>query len=160
MLKSKIHRATLTGTVLDYEGSIALDRRLMGAADLLPGEQVHVLNVNTGSRLITYVIEAPAGSGTVMLNGPAARLGETGDIVIVLAFGHYEDAAARQLRPKIVHVNARNALVNRSTNRWHEKKSGPPKGKSPVTEKDIRRVVSGQPNLWRKKQRILKRRTD
>ena len=75
MLKSKIHRATLTGTELNYEGSIAIDAKLLKAADMLPGEQVHVLNVNNGSRLITYIIEAPAGSGTVLLNGPAARLG-------------------------------------------------------------------------------------
>ncbi len=109
MLRSKIHRAILTGKALDYEGSIALDRRLMDAADLLPGEQVHVLNVNTGSRLITYVIEAPAGSGTVMLNGPAARLGETSDPVIIIAYGHYADAQARRLKPKIVHVDANNA---------------------------------------------------
>jgi aspartate 1-decarboxylase len=109
MLRSKIHRAILTGKALDYEGSIALDRRLMDAADLSPGEQVHVLNVNTGSRLITYVIEAPAGSGTVMLNGPAARLGEAGDPVIIIAYGHYPDAQARRLKPKIVHVNADNA---------------------------------------------------
>ncbi|HPC59992.1 MAG TPA: aspartate 1-decarboxylase [Verrucomicrobiota bacterium] len=108
MLRSKIHRATLTGKALDYEGSIAIDRRLMDAADLLPGEQVHVLNVNTGSRLVTYVIEAPAGSGTVMLNGPAARLGEAGDMVIILAYGHYPDAAARRLRPKIVRVDRNN----------------------------------------------------
>ncbi len=108
MLKSKIHRATLTGKALDYEGSIALDLRLMEAADLLAGEQVHVLNVNTGSRLVTYVIEAPADSGTVMLNGPAARLGEVGDVVVILAYGHYEDAAARRLTPHIVHVNEHN----------------------------------------------------
>jgi L-aspartate-alpha-decarboxylase len=81
MLRSKIHRATLTGADLDYEGSIALDRDLMEAADLLPGEQVHVLNLNNAQRLITYVIEAPAGSGTVLLNGPAARLGQKGDVV-------------------------------------------------------------------------------
>src|SRR5210317_411277 len=86
MLKSKIHRATLTGTELDYEGSIAIDRNLLDAADMLPGEQVQVLNLNTGSRLITYVIEAPAGSGTVLLNGPAARLGAPGDRVIVLTY--------------------------------------------------------------------------
>ncbi len=108
MLKSKIHRATLTGKALDYEGSIALDLRLMEAADLLAGEQVHVLNANTGSRLVTYVIEAPAGSGTVMLNGPAARLGEVGDVVVILAYGHYEDAAARRRAPLIVHVNEDN----------------------------------------------------
>lgn len=108
MLKSKIHRATLTGKALDYEGSIALDLRLMEAADLLAGEQVHVLNVNTGSRLVTYVIKAPADSGTVMLNGPAARLGEVGDVVVILAYGNYEDAAARRLTPLIVHVNEHN----------------------------------------------------
>ena len=108
MLKSKIHRATLTGKALDYEGSIALDLRLMEAADLLAGEQVHVLNVNTGARLVTYVIEAPADSGTVMLNGPAARLGEVGDLVVILAYGHYEDAAARRLTPLIIHVNEHN----------------------------------------------------
>ena len=73
MLKSKIHRATLTATELNYEGSIAIDGDLLREADLLPGEQVHVLNLNNGKRLITYVIEAPAGSGTVMLNGPAAQ---------------------------------------------------------------------------------------
>jgi len=124
MLKSKIHRVVLTGKALDYEGSIALDRKIMDAADLLPGEQVHVLNVNTGSRLVTYVIEAPAGSGTVMLNGPAARLGEIGDVVIVLAYGHYEDAAARRLKPQIVHVDANNRPLNRLSNRRPGKNGG------------------------------------
>jgi len=109
MLKSKIHRATLTGKELNYEGSIAIDRRLMDEADLLPGEQVHVLNANSGSRLVTYVIEAAADSGTVMLNGPAARLGEVGDVVVIIAYGHYRDAAARRLKPRIVHVSALNA---------------------------------------------------
>jgi aspartate 1-decarboxylase len=122
LLKSKIHRATLTGKELDYEGSIALDRQLMDASDLLAGEQVHVLNVNTGSRLVTYVIEAPAGSGTVMLNGPAARLGEVGDVVVILAYGYYEDTAARRLKPSIVHVNAKNAPVNWLSNRPSAKK--------------------------------------
>ena len=124
LLKSKIHRATLTGKELDYEGSIALDRRLMDAADLLPGEQVHVLNVNTGSRLVTYVIEAPAGSGTVMLNGPAARLGEVGDVVVILAYGHYEDAAARRLKPHIVHVDARNVPASQSASPRSGKQRG------------------------------------
>jgi len=108
MLRSKIHRATLSGKALDYEGSIALDRRLMDEADLLPGEQVHVLNINTGSRLVTYVIEAPAGSGTVMLNGPAARLGEVGDQVVILAYGNYSEAAARHVKARIVHVSRHN----------------------------------------------------
>ena len=117
MLKSKIHRATLTGKALDYEGSIALDRRLLRAADLCTGEQVHVLNVNTGSRLVTYVIEAPAGSGTVMLNGPAARLGEAGDQVVILAYGCYTQGAVARLKPKIVHVDKLNAPISAPTTR-------------------------------------------
>lgn len=112
MLKSKIHRAVLTGTHLDYEGSIAIDRRLMEAADLLPGEQVHVLNVNNGERLITYVIEAPADSGTVMLNGAAARLGMKGDLVIILSYCSLENDAAHQLVPKVVRVDAQNRIIS------------------------------------------------
>lgn len=108
LLKSKIHGATLTEKQLHYEGSIALDRNLIRTADLLPGEQVHVLNLNTGSRLITYVIEAPAGSGTVMLNGPAARLGEPGDTVIVLSYALASAAEAKRFKPVIVRVDAHN----------------------------------------------------
>jgi aspartate 1-decarboxylase len=111
MLRSKIHRATLTGTDLDYEGSIAIDHDLMDAADLLPGEQVHVLNLNNGQRLITYVIEAPAGSGTMLLNGPAARLGAKGDIVVIIAYCAANEEEARQIKPKVVHVDARNQIV-------------------------------------------------
>ena len=111
MLRSKIHRATLTGTELDYEGSIAIDRDLIRAADLLPGEQVHVLNLSNAERLITYVIEAPAGSGTMMLNGPAARLGTVGDKVIILAYGAVTEAEARRLKPKVVHVDEKNRIV-------------------------------------------------
>lgn len=113
MLKSKIHRATLTGTELDYEGSIAIDRNLMEAADMLPGEQVHVLNVNTGSRLITYIIEAPPGSGTMMLNGPAARLGAVGDKVVVLTYCQMDGAEARQYRPIVVIVDDKNRPLDR-----------------------------------------------
>ena len=111
MLRSKIHRATLTGTELDYEGSIAIDRTLMDAADLLAGEQVHVLNLSNAERLITYAIEAPAGSGTMMLNGPAARLGTVGDKVIVLAYCAASDEEARQMKPRVVHVDERNRLA-------------------------------------------------
>ena len=111
MLRSKIHRATLTGTELDYEGSIAIDRTLIEAADLLPGEQVHVLNLSNAQRLITYVIEAPAGSGTMMLNGPAARLGIKGDQVIILAYGAVDDREARGFKPRIVHVDGQNRVV-------------------------------------------------
>jgi aspartate 1-decarboxylase len=108
MLKSKIHRATLTGTELHYEGSIAIDRDLLAAADLLPGEQVHVLNVSNASRLITYVIEAPAGSGQVVLKGPAARLGVAGDKVVIVAYGAVNDEEARRLKAKVVHVDEQN----------------------------------------------------
>jgi aspartate 1-decarboxylase len=111
MFRSKIHRATLTGTELDYEGSIAIDRTLIEAADLLPGEQVHVLNLSNAERLITYVIEAPAGSGIVMLNGPAARLGTIGDKVVILAYALVDDAEARTFKPKIVHVDEKNRLA-------------------------------------------------
>ena len=111
MLRSKIHRATLTGTELDYEGSIAIDRTLIEAADLLPGEQVHVLNLSNAQRLITYVIEAPAGSGTIMLNGPAARLGAVGDKVVILAYCAVDGQEARELKPKIVHVDEKNRLA-------------------------------------------------
>lgn len=113
ILRSGIHLATLTGKVLDYEGSIAPDRRLMAAADLRPGEQVHVLNVNTGFRLVTHLREAPSGSGTRMRNGPAARLGEPGDLAIILAYGHYTDAPARRLRPNSVRVARNNQPLSR-----------------------------------------------
>jgi len=110
MLKSKIHRATLTGTDLHYEGSITLDRNLMDAADVLPGEQVHVLNLSNGARLVTYAIEAEPGSGTVLLNGPAARLGVPGDLVVILTYAAYSDQDARQLKPKVVRVDRHNRL--------------------------------------------------
>lgn len=111
MLMSKIHRATLTGTELDYEGSIAIDRNLIEAAKLLPGEQVHVLNLSNASRLVTYVIEAPAGSGTMMLNGPAARLGAKGDQVVIIAYASMSEEEARNFKPTIVHVDGANRIV-------------------------------------------------
>lgn len=110
MLKSKLHRARLTGTELDYEGSITIDRALLDAADMLPGEQVHVLNVSNGSRIVTYVIEAPAGSGTVLLNGPAARTGQTGDLVVVISYCEMTDAEAREHRPRIVLLDEKNKV--------------------------------------------------
>lgn len=111
MLKSKIHRAILTGKALDYEGSIAVDDVLLKRADILPGEQVHVLNLQTGSRLVTYAISAPADSGTVLLNGPAARLGEPGDTVIILSYASVSAAEAKRHAPVVVHVDAHNRLV-------------------------------------------------
>lgn len=110
MLKSKIHRATLTATDLDYEGSITVDRDLLAAADILPGEQVHVLNLSNAQRLITYAIEAPAGSGTVLLNGPAARLAVPGDLVIIITYAAVSGDEARSLKPKVVLVDAKNRI--------------------------------------------------
>ncbi len=108
MLKSKIHRATLTGTELHYEGSVAIDRDLIEAAGLLPGEQVHVLNLSNADRLVTYVIEAPAGSGSVVLKGPAARLGVAGDEVVIVAYGALSEDEARRVEPKVVYVDKQN----------------------------------------------------
>ena len=108
MLKSKIHRATLTGTELDYEGSIAIDRDLLEAADMLPGEQVQVLNLNNGSRLTTYIIEAEAGSGPVLLNGPAAGLGAPGDPVIVLSYCTLSETEVQTHKPKVILVDEQN----------------------------------------------------
>ncbi len=110
MLKSKIHRARLTGVDLDYEGSITIDRALLDAADMLPGEQVHVLNLNNGSRIVTYIIAAPEHSGTVLLNGPAARMGQPGDLVIVLTYCELPDAEAGAFEPRIVLLDGNNAL--------------------------------------------------
>jgi aspartate 1-decarboxylase len=110
MLKSKIQRPILTGTELLYEGSITVDQDLLEASDILPGEQVHVFNVNNGARLITYAITAPRGSGTVMLNGPAARMGMVGDKLVILSFCEVEDNEARTLQPKIIRVDEKNRM--------------------------------------------------
>ncbi len=108
LLKSKLHGATLTGTDLHYEGSIALDRELMEAADLVAAEKVQVLNVATGARLETYVIEAQAGSGEVRLNGPAARSGQPGDRVIVASYAVYEEDEVADHRPLVVRLDEEN----------------------------------------------------
>jgi aspartate 1-decarboxylase len=106
MMKSKIHRATVTGADLNYVGSITLDRRLMELADLMEHEQVHVLDVDNGARFETYVI--PGGPGEVVLNGAAARLVHAGDRVIVISYAHYDDAELALYEPRVVHVDAEN----------------------------------------------------
>ncbi len=108
MLKSKIHRVAVTGTEIDYEGSIAVDQDLLEAADILPGEQVHVLNLTNNQRLVTYAITAPRGSGIVMLNGPAARACLPGDLIIILTYCELEDEEAKHWEPKVVLVNGKN----------------------------------------------------
>jgi aspartate 1-decarboxylase len=108
ILKSKIHRATVTALDLDYEGSITIDEELLEKADILPGEQVHVLNINNGERFITYAIAAPRGSGTVLLNGPAARRGTVGDKVIVLTYCQVSAQKAKDVKAKVVFVDDEN----------------------------------------------------
>jgi aspartate 1-decarboxylase len=111
VLKSKIHRATITGSELDYEGSIAIDKNLLKAASICPHEQVHVLNVNTGGRLVTYAIESPAGSGEICLNGPAARLGQAGDIVIIVSYCLIQPSESESHHPVIVKVDKKNQAL-------------------------------------------------
>jgi len=108
MMHGKIHRATVTGAFLDYEGSIALDPDLYEAAGFLPYEQVHVLDIDNGNRFVTYVIEGERGSGEVAVNGAAARLVQVGDTIIVLAYTEMDDAEARALQPRVVLVDAQN----------------------------------------------------
>lgn len=112
MLKSKIHHARITGTELEYEGSLTLDRALMDAAGLVPGEQVHVLNLNTGHRFITYVIEGEKNSGTVILNGPAARLGAVGDRIIVLSYCILPEEALADHRAVVVRLDENNRIIS------------------------------------------------
>jgi len=109
MLKSKIHRARITGLCLDYEGSITIDRKLMAEADILPYEQVQVLNINNGARFTTYAIEG--GSGQICLNGAAARLAKKGDIFIILAYCRVEESQATDFLPSLVYVDKNNRII-------------------------------------------------
>lgn len=110
MLKSKIHRATVTDADVNYEGSITIDPALMDAADILPYEQVDVLNVNNGSRLTTYAIEGTRGSGELAINGAAARLVNVGDTVIILSYREMEEESARGHQPRLVYVDGENRI--------------------------------------------------
>lgn len=111
MMKSKIHRARVTEVNIDYEGSITIDRRLMEEADILPYEQVQVLNISNGARFSTYAIEGEPDNGQICLNGAAARLAAKGDTVIILSYCHVEEDEARSFTPKLVYVNARNSIT-------------------------------------------------
>jgi aspartate 1-decarboxylase len=110
IFKSKIHRATVTHADLDYEGSVTLDADLMRAADILPYEQVAIWNVTRGSRLETYALEGPAGSGVVCVNGAAAHHNRPGDLVIVATFAEMEEAEARAHQPTVVLVDEQNRI--------------------------------------------------
>jgi aspartate 1-decarboxylase len=102
VLKSKIHRAVLTQADLNYVGSISIDEDLLDAANMIEGEKVHVLNVNNGERLETYIIKGPRGSGSVCLNGPAARKAAIGDVVIIVSYAHMEFEEAKNFKPALV----------------------------------------------------------
>jgi aspartate 1-decarboxylase len=115
MLKSKIHRATVTQADLHYVGSVTIDRDLMDAADLLPGEQVAIVDIDNGARLETYVIEGPRGSGVIGINGAAARLVHEGDLVIIISYATVTDAEARAMQPRVVFVDRDNRIVGSGT---------------------------------------------
>ena len=111
MMKSKIHRATVTQADLDYVGSVTLDAALMDAADLLEGEQVAIVDITNGARIETYVIPGKRGSGVIGINGAAAHLVHPGDLVIIMSYALVTDAEARALEPRVVHVNEKNQIV-------------------------------------------------
>ena len=113
MLKGKIHRATVTGADLHYEGSITIDQDLLEAADILPYEEVRIYNVNNGERFETYAIPGPKGSGVVCINGAAAHKANVGDVVIIACFGLAESAELRSWSPNLVYVDAANRVAHR-----------------------------------------------
>jgi aspartate 1-decarboxylase len=112
MLKSKIHRATVTGSDLHYVGSITIDPELLEAADIRPYEQVAVVDVDNGARFETYTIPGTPGGGEMQLNGAAARLVHTGDTIIVISYAQYDEAELASYAPKVVHVDARNRIID------------------------------------------------
>ena len=111
LMKSKIHRATVTQADLHYVGSVTIDAALMEAADLLEGEKVAIVDVTNGARLETYAITGERGTGVIGINGAAARLVHEGDVVIIISYGMYDDAEARALKPSVVHVDEKNRVV-------------------------------------------------
>ena len=111
MFTGKIHRATVTQADLHYEGSVTIDEDLLDASGILPNEEVHIWDVTSGSRLVTYAISGARGSGVVCVNGAAAHLVSPGDLVIIAAFGEMDDAAARSHVPRVVFVDSDNRMV-------------------------------------------------
>ncbi len=112
LMKSKIHRGRITSVDLHYEGSLTVDEDLLEAAALVAYEEVQVVNVNTGARFTTYVIPGPRRSGTIQLNGAAARLGHPGDIVIIISYGLYSELEVQSFRPRVVSVGANNRVAS------------------------------------------------
>lgn len=114
MLKSKLHRATVTHAELDYEGSCAIDQNLLDEANILPFEQLHIYNVANGERFTTYAITAPRGSGTIGVNGAAAHKANPGDLLIICTYAELEAAEAEQFKPKLVYVDGDNTISHTS----------------------------------------------
>ncbi len=112
IFKSKIHRATVTHADLDYEGSVTIDRDLLEAADILPHEMVHIWNVTQGTRLVTYALEGPAGSGAICVNGAAAHQNRPGDLIILATFADMDREEARNYKPTVVLVDKDNKVVD------------------------------------------------
>jgi aspartate 1-decarboxylase len=111
--KSKIHRVKITEADLNYEGSITIDRKLMNEANILPQEKVQVVNLNNGARFETYVLVGEENSGIICLNGPAARLGQVGDLLIVISYCHLEFEEAKKYQPKVIYVDKENRITQK-----------------------------------------------
>jgi len=111
MLRAKLHRATVTEAVLEYEGSLTVDRDLLDSVGLLPSEQIHVANITNGERFVTYLFEGERGSGIICVNGAAARLARPGDQLIIMAYGMMDDAEAEAHRPKVAILDASNRIA-------------------------------------------------
>jgi aspartate 1-decarboxylase len=119
MFKGKIHRATVTQAELDYVGSITVDKTLLDAAGIFPGERVQIVNINNGARLETYTIEGPEGSGVICLNGAAARLVQVGDSVIIIAYCWIDEKEALDMDPRVVFVDDHNHIVEKTSRELH-----------------------------------------
>ncbi|MFC1410653.1 aspartate 1-decarboxylase [Streptacidiphilus sp. N1-12] len=139
MLKSKIHRATVTQADLHYVGSVTVDQDLLDAADLLPGELVHIVDINNGNRLETYTIAGERGSGIIGINGAAARLVHPGDLVILIAYAQLADAEARTYRPRIVFVDGDNRITHLGADAGHA-----PQGSGLLSGRTDSRAIPGQ----------------
>lgn len=119
VLKAKIHRAVVTEANLDYVGSITIDRDLMDEAGIVEYEQVHVVDIDNGNRLVTYVIEGERGSGVICLNGAAARLVHKGDKVIIMAYCHIDANEAKTMKPRVVFVDENNKIIKTECQEKH-----------------------------------------
>ncbi len=119
MFKSKLHRATVTEANLNYVGSITIDKTLLDAANILPGEKVQIVNNNNGARLETYTIEGPKDSGVICLNGAAARLVQPGDSVIIIAYAQMDSEEAKAFKPSVVFVDDENKIIEMADEEIH-----------------------------------------